>query len=227
MNLLRSALAGAVVLAAAAPAMALDFTMDFDNIPVAVPPPDPPDQELGSAVLGYYNNDPVYQRDGRKPWNIVFSEQALAICYGGAGDDCPGQFPKPPSGNSAVGTVTADFFEFSVTPGLYVQKLSFEYTDAGQGSFPSVILYANGTQLGTPLTLTPCIGAFCEWKSYTVSGEDLARGQVTAVRFLGTPNSVVFDNIALTTAPVPEPSTYALLLGGLALVVGAARRQRR
>ena len=201
--------------------------MDFDGIPVALPSPPAPDQQLGSAVLGYYNKDPLYGRDGAQPWNIVFSETALAICFDGSGDDCSGQFPAPPSGNSAVGTVRAEYFEFTVTPGLYVQKLSFYYTDAGQGSDPSVILYSNGAQLGTPLTLTPCVGAFCAWRQYTVSGEDLARGQVTAVRFLGTPNSVVFDNIAVTTTPVPEPATYALMLGGLALMAGVARRRRR
>lgn len=226
MNLLRTALAGAACLALAAPAAALDFTMTFDNIPVAVGPPPPPDQELGSAVLGFYDNDPVYQRAGRQPWNISFSADALAICSSALNQDCSGNFPAPPSGDSAVGTVSSDFFEFAVTPGLYVQQLSFYYTDAGQGSDPGVVLFSNGSQLGNPLQLGTCVGAFCEWKPYTVPSADLAQGLVTSVRFLGKANMVAFDNIAVTTAAIPEPSTYALLLGGLALVAGVARRRR-
>jgi hypothetical protein len=31
----------------------------------------------------------------------------------------------------------------------------------------------------------------------------------------------------VTTTPIPEPSTYALMLAGLALVAGVARRRRR
>lgn len=232
MNLLRTALAGAACLALTAPAAALDFTMTFDDIPVAVVPPPPPvvppppDQELGSAVLGFYDNDPVYQRAGRQPWNISFSADALAICSSALGPDCSGNFPAPPSGDSAVGTVASSFFEFAVTPGLFVQQLSFWYTDAGQGSNPQVLLFSEGAQLGNPISLATCVGAFCEWKQYVVSAADLALGPVTSVRFSARPNSVVFDDIAATTAAIPEPSTYALMLGGLALVAGVARRRR-
>lgn len=35
------------------------------------------------------------------------------------------------------------------------------------------------------------------------------------------------DNLVLTTAPVPEPSSYAMLLAGLALTAGYARRRSR
>jgi hypothetical protein len=38
------------------------------------------------------------------------------------------------------------------------------------------------------------------------------------------PSTIVYDNISLS--PVPEPSTYALMLAGLGLLTGAVRRRR-
>lgn len=38
--------------------------------------------------------------------------------------------------------------------------------------------------------------------------------------------SFVMDNLSLTTAPVPEPETFAMLLAGLVAVGAAARRRR-
>jgi len=40
-------------------------------------------------------------------------------------------------------------------------------------------------------------------------------------------NGMFFTNMRYVTAPVPEPSTYAMLFGGLVLVAAVARRQRR
>ncbi len=43
-----------------------------------------------------------------------------------------------------------------------------------------------------------------------------------------SPNSTpAFSNVAFYTAPVPEPSTYAMMLGGLALMGYVARRRRQ
>lgn len=218
-----AALALAVV---SGPASALDFTMDFDDIPVAVSPPPPPPQDFGSAVLGFYNDDPVYDRAGKEAWDITFSDEALAICARVLAQACKGNFPAPPSGSSAVGSVSSDRFTFVVTPGLYVTQLSFYYTDAGSGSNPAVRLFSDGTELLT-LALDPCPAGFCDWKQYTVPQSALGGLPVTAVSFLGTANSVAFDNVSVTTTPIPEPSTYALMLGGLALVAGIARRRAR
>jgi hypothetical protein len=218
---------GALALAVVCvPAMAQgSFTMDFDDIPVAVGPPAPPDQTYGSAVLGYYNGDPVYGRGGPF-WDVTFSDEALAICAQAIDEDCKGNFPGPPSGNSAVGSVSTSSFTFFVSPGLYVSSLSFQYTDAGASSNPGVRLFSGSTELLT-LALTPCTGGFCPWKQFEVPQGALDDLPVTAVAFLGAPNSVAFDNVSVTTTPIPEPSTYALMLGGLALVAGLARRRTR
>jgi hypothetical protein len=218
-----SALALAVV---SAPASALDFTMDFDNIPVAVGPPPPPDQTFGSAVLGFYDNDPVYGRDGRQAFGVTFSPEALSICSFEVGEDCRGNFPTPPTGGSAVASESSNSFSFFVTPGLYVTQLSFYYTDAGTGSNPAVRLFSGSTELLT-LALDPCESGFCDWKQFSVPQSALAQAPVTSVAFLGTANTVAFDDVSVTTTPIPEPSTYALMLGGLALLAGVARRRAR
>lgn len=38
--------------------------------------------------------------------------------------------------------------------------------------------------------------------------------------------TIVMDNLSLTTAPVPEPETYAMLLAGLAAIGAAVRRRK-
>lgn len=226
MTLHRLAFAALALAVVSAPASALEFTMNFDGIPVAVGPPPPPSQAFGSAVLGFYNGDPVYGRAGAKLWDVTFSDEALALCSSALGEDCKGNFPAPPSGNSAVATVSSNSFSFVVSRGLYVSKLSFYYTDAGTGSNPAVRLFSDGTELLT-LALVPCPAGFCNWKQFVVPQDALAKAPVTSVAFLGTPNTVAFDSVSVTTTPIPEPSTYALMLGGLALLAGIARRRSR
>jgi hypothetical protein len=226
------ALAG---IAFSAPAAALDFMMDFDGpssfiIPSAAPDGGVLDPDIGSAVLGYYNGDPgpnpPFPREGNQSWGTTFSSSALAVCSNLAGIDCQGNFSLPPSASSAVVAVAADSFYFEVSAGLRVTKLSFYYGADGTGSNPALALYAGGESVYTQ-PLTGCDqGGFCGWQEFTVSESELLGRLITKVEFLGTPNKVAFDNISVTTTPIPEPSTYALMLGGLALVAGMARRRR-
>ena len=226
MNLYRPVFAALALSIISVPASALSFVMDFDNIPEAVAPPTPPNQNFGSAVLGFYNNDPVYNRTGKQANDVTFSDEALAICYRAAAQGCRGNFPKPPSGVSAVATESSSSFSFAVSQGLFVSKLSFYYTDAGTGSNPGVRLFSGGTELLT-LALPPCPSGFCAWKEFPVPQSALNGAPVTSVAFLGTANAVAFDSVSVTTTPIPEPSTYALMLGGMALLAGIARRRTR
>jgi hypothetical protein len=49
-------------------------------------------------------------------------------------------------------------------------------------------------------------------------------GQVTALRFNSTQNAFEFDNLSVA---VPEPSTWAMMIGGFGLLGAAARRSRK
>lgn len=219
----------------ALPASAQVFTMDFDGpgaggIAKAVPPPALPpgtgDQAFGSAVLGYYDNDPGYERAGRQAWNSTFSPNALAI--GSLQDpDGAGNFPTAHSGLYAVGTLDGTSFEFRVAKGLVIAELSFWYDAGGAGSNPGFVLYA-GSDMVAAASLDECSNptqGFCGWKQKVVAPADLANQMITRVSFSGAANKVVFDDIAVTAVPVPEPSTYALMALGLSAF--AALRRRR
>ena len=108
------------------------FAMDFDDIPLAEAPPPPPSQDFGIAVVGYYDNDPIYGRDGRMPWDTTFSSNAIAVCsreQSGFDPSCFGGFAMAESGLSAVGAAPEQgsvvSFDFSVASGLVISKLSF------------------------------------------------------------------------------------------------------
>jgi len=58
----------------------------------------------------------------------------------------------------------------------------------------------------------------------TFTGAD--RWNVTGLRFSSTSNAFEFDNVNVVTAGVPEPASWALMLGGFG-AIGFAMRSRR
>jgi len=83
---------------------------------------------------------------------------------------------------------------------------------------------------------------------YTISGTDLpqfdgnqtaaitnrrltfamtAQDDVTRLQFTSGINAFEFDNIAVTTGPVPEPEAWAMLIAGFGLVGATMRRRNR
>jgi len=73
-------------------------------------------------------------------------------------------------------------------------------------------------------------GAASQTFSYTVGATNtlsLSFGVIDTVDYLGV-SSLSISNLQLTpaTAPIPEPGTYALLLGGLGVLGFVARRRR-
>ena len=59
----------------------------------------------------------------------------------------------------------------------------------------------------------------------TFTGAD--QWNVTGLEFSSTGNAFEFDNVKVTTAAVPEPASWALMLGGFGAIGGAMRSRRR
>lgn len=236
MTLPHIALTALVAAAFSAPAAALDFTMNFDGITAAGTPDEGPNSEYGSAILGYYNGDPgeapTFPRAGNQNWDVTFASTALAITP--EADGGIGQFDTAKSPPSAAGSLTNNGVRFDLTTGLYISQMSFWYNAGGTGSNPIVIVYSGGVEVDSralSLCAQPGPDGFCGWTEYVFSSQSLqewaGNGQyITGVTLGGNANRVVYDDVFLSTAAVPEPSTYALMLGGLALVAGVARRRR-
>ena len=77
-----------------------------------------------------------------------------------------------------------------------------------------------GTLTGTPNT-DGTFGA-SDFLQFASSGFDIAR-----VTLQSTPGFFVLDDLTYEASPVPEPSTLALLSGGLGLLLGGAVRRFR
>ena len=50
--------------------------------------------------------------------------------------------------------------------------------------------------------------------------------EIGRLRFTALSNHFSIDNIVVFAAPVPEPATWAMMIGGIGLVGGAARRRK-
>jgi hypothetical protein len=74
-------------------------------------------------------------------------------------------------------------------------------------------------------------GGTMDWKRQTFSF--IADSASTRINFIGMENGALsnnavigLDNVVLTAAPVPEPSTYAMMIAGLFGVAALVRRKR-
>jgi hypothetical protein len=127
-----------------------------------------------------------------------------------------------------IATIAGQSYSFSFVFGaiseVRLQQLKFGIDDlGGGGNILSVTVPAVGTQ-----NLTTMMNA--------VAGSFIAKSGSTRIsfdetNFFGTTSvDLVVDAVSVmgpTLAPIPEPSTYLLMLGGLGFVAYAARRRQR
>ncbi|MEO6875811.1 MAG: PEP-CTERM sorting domain-containing protein [Opitutaceae bacterium] len=139
---------------------------------------------------------------------------------------------------------TATYFEFTLTPasGMKLQATAFELGSRSEtGVGPTTLtLVASSDGFATAFNLTilgtTTLTANSNWALYNVPMSPTTWGFDTPVTFriygtdgtggLLTPNWRI-DDVTLSLVAVPEPSTYATLLGGLLLLGARALRRRK
>lgn len=136
-----------------------------------------------------------------------------------------GFFGRLFTGNAA-GDTFADHYTFSVGAGSSIVADLFSYSGSPTDGvdITGIDLYtASGTLVGTGTAIGS--DGIEQWQ-LTTSGlaADNYYVQVSGSLKSGTP-AVYSASLAVT--PVPEPATYAMMLGGLALVGALARRRKQ
>jgi hypothetical protein len=145
--------------------------------------------------------------------------------------------------NFAYNDGTAPFYQVLSGPGSTFEAGTYTLTVA-VGTRPDVetagavlsLYTASGSSLGTDIKnddvagVSSYTGTFTdETLTLTVNSGDSEIGQTIAIALAGGNNKGLdnddFDNVRLTFDPIPEPSTYAMMLGG-ALMLGLMVRRR-
>ncbi|MCW5626234.1 MAG: PEP-CTERM sorting domain-containing protein [Burkholderiales bacterium] len=130
------------------------------------------------------------------------------------------------------GTVMAgEGFTFQQMAGSYSDSLTFTLGEPIEFvlSFTNLALGSNST-LTVFLDGTPIVGTFGKNLTWSWGPVDFPAGAEFLVTVTGT-DSVLSNpsySVSLATAPVPEPSTWAMLgVGALAVAASIRRQQRR
>ena len=118
--------------------------------------------------------------------------------------------------------------------GTYTYSLSFDLSgySAGTAGFSARVAADNSVVVWLNKQMIASASGFMGWSEFAANG-----GFVDGVNQLdfvvtnwaqngGNPSGLRVEFTDSTVAPVPEPETYAMMLGGLALVGAIARRRK-
>jgi hypothetical protein len=208
--------AGALVAASVAQAATIDLT--FEGINKTYP--------SGYAFIqNFYNGGTSSDGTSGPNFGISFSPNAQAICLNSTSVSCSntsrGGLGDPNSQKGALFFLSGSQTFMDVAAG-FTTGFSFNYVSLTQPGSVSVFsgLDGTGTLLGT-IALTPnagsCPGYNAQFCPFSPIGVAFA-GTAMSVSFAGVANQIVFDDVTFgsVTPGVPEPSTWAMMMLGLA-----------
>jgi PEP-CTERM motif len=170
-------------------------------------------------------------------FGIVFSPNAQAICLNSTSVTCSntskGGLGDPNSQEGALFFLSGSSTFMDIAAG-FTTGFSLNYASVSDSGSVSVFsgLDGTGTLLGT-LNLNPdALGcsaysaAFCPFSPAGVNFAGIAK----SIEFSGVANEIVFDDVTFgssTPGGVPEPSTWAMMMMGLAGIGLVARRRAK
>ena len=226
--------AGLSAIAFAAPAQAVVVSLNFENINANYPTTN------YAQIEEFYNGGTSNQGTSGTNYGVSFGSNALAICLNtlgntvGCSNTSRGGLGDPNSQRGGLfflqGSETFLNYSSGFTTGFSFNYVSLTFSG-------SVMVYdgLNGTgNLLATLNLSPNAGScpgynaqFCPFSPVGV----LFSGTARSISFGGVANQIVFDDVTFGSdrpgmPAIPEPSTWALMIGGFGLV-GAAMRRRR
>jgi len=178
-----------------------------------------------ASVNNFYNGGTDSQGNSGTNYGINFSTNSLSLIDSSSGGS--GNTGNDPSGITTLIFLSGGAATMNVAAG-FDTGFSFYYAAFYAGT---VTVYdglnATGNVLGT-LSLSPTNNVYYDWSPIGVS----FAGTAHSVDFGGSANFIAFDNITLGASTpgnggVPEPASWALMLGGFGLVGGAMRSSRR
>lgn len=210
-NLLKFTLAAVSAFALVGPATAAVVTLDFNG--VANP-------SNSTSVGGYYNGGTSGDGNSGVNYGVSFTSNALALnSYNGANEPNPGILYF-----LSGGAVTIDYAAgFSTGFSFFYASNSAAAVTVydglgGTGNVLASIMLSNNFVSGC---------GYCQWDPIGVAFAGVAK----SIDFAGGANSVAYDQITFGAATpggaVPEPATWAMMVGGFGIAGGALRFRRR
>ncbi len=221
------AMVAAISPANAGPVVVLDFEGVNANYPSGF-----------AFVNNFYNGGTSSDGTSGTNYGVSFSSNAQAICLNTIGTSCSntsrgGLAPGSDKGGLFFLSGSETFMNYS---GGFDTGFSFFYSSASVPGSVNVYDGINGTgNILATIALSPnsgsCVGynaGFCPFSAVGVS----FGGTALSIGFAGVANQIVFDDITFGsvtpgTPGVPEPASWAMMIGGFGLAGAALRGSRK